>query len=303
MLCSLPIPPLPSSAHFSSLVTSAVRVVDASMTSARRSPSLVRTCGELLAAHDLFIFDMDGVLWHGTNAIPGAADALRALRDANKRVRFVTNNASKHRSAYVDKLRKHGIDASLEEVYSSASSAAKVVKHTLRRSHAFVLGMEGVVRELEDVGVKVSGGHEYKPPATMEEAHHQELDLTVDAVVAGVDHNLNYMKIMHASFLLHAKGSDISFVATNLDAHGPTSNGRFAPGGGVSVMSVQTASGRKPDVVAGKPSQMILDLIMDEEPRIDRSRALMIGDRLDTVSLPLTIPWWINKQFTNNLMH
>ena len=83
-------------------------------------------------------------------------------------MRFVTNNASKHRSAYVDKLRKHGIDASLEEVYSSASSAAKVVKHTLRRSHAFVLGMEGVVRELEDVGVKVSGGHEYKPPATME---------------------------------------------------------------------------------------------------------------------------------------
>ena len=245
------------------------------------APGRLTSFAPLLGGYDLFIFDMDGVLWHGKKAVAGAAEALEVLRGARKQIRFVTNNAADHRSSYVEKLAGCGIKADVDEVFSSASSAAKVVKQELNRTHAFVLGMKGLKRELEDVGVRVSGGPDYVPPPTNEEAQLQELDLSIDAVVAGVDHELSYKKIMYASFLLQEKGEGISFVATNRDAHGPTSNGRFAPGGGVTVISVETASGRAPDVVAGKPSQMILELIL-KETGVPPARALMVGDRLDT---------------------
>lgn len=75
----------------------------------------------LVDAHDTFLFDCDGVLWSGDDAIAGAQSVLEKLRKRGKQVIFVTNNASKSRRAYLEKFKKMGIDA---KVVSSSSAGS-----------------------------------------------------------------------------------------------------------------------------------------------------------------------------------
>lgn len=69
---------------------------------------------DLIAKYDTFLFDCDGVLWSGDDPIPGAKAVLEKLRLQEKRVVFVTNNASKSRKAYKGKFDK--LEIPVEEV-------------------------------------------------------------------------------------------------------------------------------------------------------------------------------------------
>lgn len=107
----------------------------------------------------------------------------------------------------------------------------------------------------------------------------EHLDPDVQAVIIGFDGRFCYYKLAMASmYLRYQKGC--KFVATNKDASYPDTH-CFVPGGGSLVQSLETGSGRKPDVVAGKPSSSLLDLIVTATG-IDRARTCMVGDRLDT---------------------
>lgn len=75
---------------------------------------------DLLQKYDTFLFDCDGVLWSGSQPINGAAKALSKLRQAGKKVVFVTNNSSQSRAKYLAKFKKMGIQANAEEIVSSA---------------------------------------------------------------------------------------------------------------------------------------------------------------------------------------
>jgi ribonucleotide monophosphatase NagD (HAD superfamily) len=74
----------------------------------------------LADSYDAFLFDLDGVLYRGTEVVAGAPEAVARLREAGKRVAFVTNNATRTPESVAARLTGFGIPASADEVESSA---------------------------------------------------------------------------------------------------------------------------------------------------------------------------------------
>ncbi len=204
------------------------------------------------------IFDMDGVIHRGESIMPGAAQSLQALEKAGISVFFMTNNSSKSRDDYSRKLAGLGIKAPKDRIYTSALGAAKWASANGART-AYVVGEEGLERELEAFGVKcIRSGQP-------------------DAVVVGLDREITYAKIDAG---MHAILNGAMFIVTNPDSI-YTREKDFGPGAGVMVAALQAACGKKPDYVAGKPTtHMIDDLLADW--KIRKSTAVFIGDRLDT---------------------
>lgn len=239
---------------------------------------------ELLAWFDsinTFLLDCDGVLWRATDPIVGVDKTISAIRAAGKRVFFVTNNSTKSRDEYVHKL-KHtsNIDAVPEEILSSAYAAALYCKAHGINKKAYVLGQSGLVHELETVcGLEVLGPADFDKEFAFGSTNPKDLDPDVQAVICGFDGRVSYYKIAQAvSYLRYGPGC--KFIATNRDATYPDSH-QLVPGGGVIVGAVALGAGREPDVVAGKPSLGLLDIIADIGG-LDRSATCMVGDRLDT---------------------
>jgi len=243
------------------------------------SPAALRAW---LAPLSTFLCDCDGVLWRAESGVPGVAHTVAALRARGKRVLFVTNNSTKSRRDYVAKLREAaGIECAAEDIVSSAFAAAEYCRREGVAGKAYVLGGSGLVDELRLAvpGLEVLGPDDFaKEFAFGRLKPEQHLDPGVTAVVIGFDARFSYYKLaMAALYLRYQPGC--RFVATNRDAAYPDAH-CLVPGGGSLVAALETGAGRAPDVVAGKPSTQMLDLI--DGGALDRAGACMVGDRLDT---------------------
>ena len=231
---------------------------------------------ELLAWFDnlqTFLLDCDGVLWKATERISGVDDTIRAIRAAGKRVFFVTNNSTKSREEYIEKLKWCGIDAAAEEIISSAYAAALYCKAQGLKKKVYVLGQKGLVEELQKVGLTVLGPDDFDLPFAFGTMNPADLDPDVEAVVAGFDGRVSYYKIAQAvSYLRYRPGC--KFIATNRDATYPDTH-MVVPGGGIVVGAVEIGAGRSPDVVAGKPSLSLLDIIAAVDG-LDRQKTCMV---------------------------
>lgn len=207
--------------------------------------------------YDAFLFDLDGVLYRGLEPVPGAARAVLELRRMGKRLAFVTNNSSRTAPAVAERLTGIGIAAAAAEVETSALATADLLRE---RGHerAFVVGQEGIVSALRDVGIEVVAG---EPDA-------------VDVVVVGWDGDADYEKLKRASILVQ-RGA--ALVATNADATMPAPDGRW-PGAGALLAAIETATGVRGDVV-GKPYPTLLLAAL---VRAGGDHPLVVGDRLDT---------------------
>ncbi|XP_037363672.1 glycerol-3-phosphate phosphatase [Talpa occidentalis] len=241
----------------------------------------------LLADVDTLLFDCDGVLWRGETAVPGAPEALTALRARGKRLGFVTNNSSQTRAAYAEKLRRLGFGGPAGpgaglEVFGTAYCAALYLRQRLAGApapKAYVLGSPALAAELEAVGVAAVGvGPEPLQgdgPAAWLAA---PLEPGVRAVVVGFDPHFSYMKLTKALRYLQQPGCLL--VGTNMDNRLPLENGCFIAGTGCLVHAVEMAAQRRADII-GKPSRFIFDCV-SQEYGIDPQRTVMVGDRLDT---------------------
>jgi 4-nitrophenyl phosphatase len=200
--------------------------------------------------------DLDGVVWRGDEPIPGAAAAISALRDAGFRVAFVSNNSSQPLGEVAAKLTTAGVQASADDVITSAVSAATLLASALDPgSPVLACAGPGVVEALEAAGLR---------PVTREPAA---------AVVVGFHREFDYDELVRASAAVR---NGARFVATNLDATYPVPGGMI-PGSGAIAAAVATASGRDPEV-AGKPERPMVDLI---RARFGAS-GLVVGDRPST---------------------
>jgi HAD superfamily hydrolase (TIGR01457 family) len=207
--------------------------------------------------YDAFLFDLDGVLYRGDEAVPGAPAAVRRLRERGKRVVFLTNNSGRTPQAVAGRLTALGIEAAPQEVVTSAQATADVLAARGIRS-AFVIGEEGVRRALADVGIEVRDGEPWE----------------ADVVVLGWDRTVDYAKLRTAALLVQ-RGA--ALVATNDDAAYPAPDGLW-PGAGALLAAVTTATGARPEVV-GKPHP---PLFLRALERAGGGRPLVVGDRLDT---------------------
>ena len=168
----------------------------------------------LLDGVDTLILDCDGVLWTGSHQIPRAAEALAVMRKRGKRLRFVTNNSSKSRAAYVEKFAALGIEATASEVVSSSYMAAAYLESIgfpSRRApgggggapaKALLLGPRGVEEELAAAGVVFVTPRDLQLPPVLDTPDAMlalDLDPAIGAVVVGWDPRFNYSAVVYAS--------------------------------------------------------------------------------------------------------
>uniref|UniRef100_A0A1A7Z4G2 Glycerol-3-phosphate phosphatase n=1 Tax=Iconisemion striatum TaxID=60296 RepID=A0A1A7Z4G2_9TELE len=242
----------------------------------RLSGSLVK---QVLDSVDSVLFDCDGVIWRGDQAITGAPQVINLLKEHGKKVFFVTNNSSKTRKMYADKMTSLGFTVREEEVFGTAYCCAMYLKTVCKlEGKVYLLGSNAMKQELEAVGIQQIGVGPDHVFGKQNEWASVPLDPEVKAVVVGFDEHFSYMKLNRALQYLIQK--DCLFVGTNRDNRLPLEGGKAVPGTGCLLQAVETAAQRRAQTV-GKPCHFMFDCLASKFD-VDRDRCLMVGDRLDT---------------------
>ncbi|WP_223693386.1 HAD-IIA family hydrolase [Leifsonia poae] len=211
---------------------------------------------------DVVLADLDGVVYKGAQAIPFAVESLNAAAD-RVRVGYITNNASRTDASVASHLSELGLRVQPSDVVTSPQAAVRLLAaHVSAGSTILVVGGDGLVDEVEKGGFTVTRSADDDPAA----------------VIQGFAPEVGWTELAEAAFALQGRSEEERpWVATNTDWTIPVARG-IAPGNGTLVSAVHTAIGRLP-LVAGKPEVAIFD---EAVARFGASKALFIGDRLDT---------------------
>ena len=213
----------------------------------------------LVDAYDGVLFDLDGVVYLGPVAVPGAPPAIAGLRERDVPVGFVTNNAARTPEAVATHLTELGIPATRADVVTSAQAGAQLLAHDLPAgARVLVVGGEGVRQALTEAGLTGVDTAEDEPVA----------------VLQGYGVELTWQHLIEASVAIH---HGARWVATNDDPTRPTDRG-LVPGNGAAVAAVRMAVPVDPEI-AGKPYRPLLD---ETVARLGAERPIFVGDRLDT---------------------
>lgn len=214
----------------------------------------------LSKAYDLAMVDLDGVVYVGKDAVPGAAGSLAEAQDNGMHLAYITNNASRPTAEVAEHLRELGMPRVADaDVVNSAQAVAHLMADALPAGSAvLVVGGEGLLDALNDVGLRVV----------------RSLDDEPVAIVQGFHPDIDWRQLAEASYAIE---SGLPWYATNTDLTVPTARG-MAPGNGSLVQAVANATGATP-IVAGKPESALFHETMT---RVGGDRPLMIGDRVDT---------------------
>ena len=213
----------------------------------------------VIDGYDAALFDLDGVVYLGPVAVPGAAEGIAALRDRGTRIGFVTNNAARPPVAVAAHLVELGIPATEADVVTSAQAGAHLVLNRFGPgARVLVVGGEGVAAALAELDLVPVWSADDQPVA----------------VLQGYGFELTWQQLNEAAVAIH-RGAH--WVATNTDPTRPTDRG-LVPGNGAAVAAVAMAVSGTPEV-AGKPYRPLLD---DTVARLGARHPLFVGDRLDT---------------------
>ncbi len=213
----------------------------------------------LIDAYDGVLFDLDGVVYLGPVAVPGAPPAIARLRERDVAVGFVTNNAARTPGAVAAHLTELGIPAERADVVTSAQAGAQLLRRDLPEgSKVLAVGGDGVREALAEVGLTGVGSADDGPVA----------------VLQGYGVDLTWQDLIEATVAIH---HGARWVATNDDPTRPTDRG-LVPGNGAAVAAVRVAVPIDPEV-AGKPYRPLLD---ETVARLGARHPLFVGDRLDT---------------------
>ncbi|RWS08980.1 Phosphoglycolate phosphatase-like protein [Dinothrombium tinctorium] len=236
---------------------------------------------EFIDSFDYILCDCDGVLWVNNSAVPGVPQALNKFRRLGKKIIFATNNSTKTREEFMNKLRKLGYIAYMDELFPTSYSTAVYLKSIDFEGKAFILGSSGLAKELNKVGIESIGiGPDLTPNHWNPGMAEFELDPDVRAVIIGFDNQLSFPKLAKACSYL--KRRDCLFIASNLDETYPSPEpGVVVPGPGAYVAAIEAVVDKKP-IVLGKPGTFFFKCIRHIHPDIDPKRTVMIGDRLTT---------------------
>lgn len=214
----------------------------------------------LSQVYDLAMLDLDGVVYVGRDAVPGAVKSLGEARIAGMRLAYITNNASRTAADVASHLRDLKIgEVTDDDVVTSAQAVAHLVaKAVPAGSPVLLVGGDGLRQPLEERGLQCVSS----------------LDESPVAVVQGFHPDIRWTQLAEASYAIE---SGLPWFVSNTDMTIPTARG-VAPGNGSLVQAVANATGATP-TVAGKPEAALFRETLD---RFGADRPLMVGDRLDT---------------------
>jgi len=220
---------------------------------------------------DGFVFDLDGTVYLGERALPGAPQTIAALRAQGKRVLFVSNKPLQPRQDYTAKLTGLGIPARPDDVITSGY----VLGYTLAQHYPdltyYVIGEPALHDELRAHGLMVAREFADQDPKEVIRP------TGIDAVVVAFDRTLDYRKLNTA---YQALLNGARFFATNSDKMCPMPGGGI-PDAGATIAALEHITGRKLELLAGKPSKLIMEVAL-ERLGVPAARCLMVGDRLET---------------------
>ena len=226
----------------------------------------------------LLLVDLDGVVYRGADPVPGVADVLARRAAAGDSVVYVTNNSMHYRADYVRRLTDLGAPVAGSDRIVSAprATALYLQEHHPEVRRVLTVGASGLDRELRDVGLQVVNAGYAAERMAKEGLDGIGAAGRPDAVVAGVDPQLTYLRLAAAADCIRGGAR---FIATNRDPTYPTERW-LRPGAGAIVSAIEVASGVTP-VVIGKPEP----LLMAEAARAgggDPKDAIVIGDGIPT---------------------
>ena len=217
----------------------------------------------------LLLVDLDGVVYRGTEAVPGVAGVLKRRAAAGDRIIYVTNNSRWHREDYRARLEGHGVPLGdgLDSIVTAARAAAVLLAERVPKPRvAMVFGGPGLGRELRDVGIRT-----VRPTPL-------GLAAAPDVLAVGVDFSLTYKRLSTA---VEAVRRGALFVATNRDPIYPGPDGAMLAGAGAMVAAVAAAVMREPDLVVGKPEPRLFEAAA-EVAGMPLKDAVVIGDGITT---------------------
>jgi NagD protein len=201
--------------------------------------------------------DMDGVLVHEDQAIPGADRFIARLRELELPFLVLTNNSTYTRRDLAARLRQSGLDVPEEAIWTSALATARFLEDQRPGGSAFVIGEAGLTTALHQAGYTL-------------------VDYNPDYVVLGETRTYSFERITRAIRLIE-RGA--RFIATNPDATGPSVDGPLPATGSVAAL-ISRATGRDPYFI-GKPNPLMMRSALNNLDAHSETAA-MVGDRMDT---------------------
>ena len=210
--------------------------------------------------YDSFLLDLDGCLWVGDEPTERAGEALAALREAGKRIVFMTNDARRTPEEFVRKLWRLGFQASLAEVVTAGAAAQFELAGRHDGSAAFVIGSRALVEHVAAAGLRIVNRTEFATRA--------------DVVVVADHERFDYAELRTATQAV-LRGAEL--IGLTRDPTFPMPDGPW-PGSGAVLAAIETACGRPADEVVGKPEPGMYATALD---RLGEGRTLVVGDRID----------------------
>jgi 5'-nucleotidase len=204
-----------------------------------------------------WLTDMDGVLVHEEDPIPGAAEFIEALKASGLRYLLLTNNSIFTPRDLRARLLGSGIDVPEGAIWTSALATAKFLSEQRPGGSAYVVGESGLITAMHDVGYVMT-------------------ERTPDYVVLGETRTYSFEQITRAIRLIN---DGARFIATNPDASGPSAHGMLPATGSVAAL-ISTATGRQPYFV-GKPNPLMMRSALNQL-QAHSETTVMVGDRMDT---------------------
>jgi phosphoglycolate/pyridoxal phosphate phosphatase family enzyme len=207
-----------------------------------------------------FILDLDGTVYLGERLLPGAGEAIEALRAGARRVCFLSNKPIQSRADYAAKLTRLGVPTPVDTVINSSYVLARYLAGEAPGARCFVIGEPPLVEELRAAGL-----------APVDDAR-------VDYVVVAFDRTFDYGKLDVALQAVTRHGARV--VGTNPDRTGPVEGGEITGAAGM-IGAVEGVTGRRVDPIVGKPSPITLRVTLDQLG-LPAADCVIVGDRLET---------------------
>jgi len=204
-----------------------------------------------------FLIDMDGVIYRGSELIPGADEFIRVLLRNEIPFLFLTNNSQRTRRDVQTKLHRMGIMVEESHIFTCAMATARFLAKLKPKGTAFVIGEGGLLQAMHENGFSI-------------------VDHSPDFVVVGEGRTIT-LNALESAVDMILGGAKL--IATNLDPSCPTKAGT-RPGCGATVAYLEAVTGRKAFGV-GKPSPIMMRAAR-KELRLHTSQTVMVGDTMDT---------------------
>lgn len=205
-----------------------------------------------------YLLDMDGTFYLGDQLLEGALRFIDLLREQKKEFLFLTNNSSKHRRQYAEKISRLGLPLLEESVLTSGEATALYLREKHPGADLFVVGTPSLEDEFRQHGFRL-------------------VQQEPQFLVLGFDTTLTYQKLWALCDFVRV---GVPYIATHPDFNCPTEKG-FMPDVGAMIAFVKAATGREPDLVVGKPNRLIVDAAAFKMG-LQVNQLAMIGDRLYT---------------------